>query len=236
MSKGKSKRPPPSICSSARKVGGGSSKKPCRNSSRKGRRRNNSRGWWRLSGTAGPPTLYDNLSQIRKDYEKSLEAYHAERTRIINMAMVICFIVGLGLLLLVLMLGILRMVRGFGFWLPALGATACCVIIASMTLAPSRFNLQKFQAVAFLPYHAETPDRNGDRVNAKLAELKKLPESPERESNFRNFRTDLSIGKNRMHCHKSGDNDPEMLFDLEQQLEDLGEDGVLVLNGAKATK
>ena len=73
-----------------------------------------------LTGTAGPPTLYDNLAQIRKSYEKSLDAYHTERTRLINMAMVICFVVGLGLLLAVLMLGMLRMVRGFSFWLPAL--------------------------------------------------------------------------------------------------------------------
>jgi uncharacterized membrane protein len=110
-----------------------------------------------MSGTAGPPTLYDNLSQIQKNYSKSLDAYNTERTRIINMAMVICFLVGLGLLLMVLMLGMLKLVRGFGFWLPALGATACCVLIASMTLAPSRFNLNKFQTVAFLPYQTKLP-------------------------------------------------------------------------------
>lgn len=110
-----------------------------------------------LSGKAGPPTLYDNLSQIQKNYAKSLELYQNARTRLINMAMVICFLVGLGLLVMVLMLGMLKLVRGFGFWLPALGATACCVLIATMTLDPSRFNLRKSQTVAFLPYQTKLP-------------------------------------------------------------------------------
>jgi uncharacterized protein YfaS (alpha-2-macroglobulin family)/uncharacterized membrane protein len=134
-----------------------------------------------MNGEAAPPTLFDNLSQISKTYAKSLDAYKSERTRIINMAMVICFLVGLGLLLMVVMLGLLKMVRGFGFWLPALGATACCVLVASMTLDPSRFNLGRSKTVAFLSYQTKVaPTTTGAEIDeladADGEEIKKLGE------------------------------------------------------------
>jgi hypothetical protein len=124
-----------------------------------------------MNGTAGPPTLFDNLGKIQKSYETSLECYRAEQTRIVNAALVVCFFAALGLLVLVVMLGLFKLVRGFGFWLPALGVTTCGVLIALMALSPSLLNLRKYQVVAFASYREKSDIEKRNKIFAELRKL-----------------------------------------------------------------
>ena len=73
--------------------------------------------------------MYDNIEQIRANYKKCLADYQADRTRALNTLTAASFFGGLGLVLLVAMLGVMRIVSGMHLWVSAIGATTCCLII-----------------------------------------------------------------------------------------------------------
>jgi uncharacterized protein YfaS (alpha-2-macroglobulin family) len=108
-------------------------------------------------GAGRPPLMYDNIEQIRSNYKKSLAAYQADRTRALNMLTAISFFGGLGLVLLVVMLGLMRIVSGMHLWIPAVGATVCCLIIGAILMNPDQLTPAQGNAVAFLSWHAPTP-------------------------------------------------------------------------------
>jgi len=101
-----------------------------------------------------PPAIADNLNQIRANYEKSLADYQADRTNALNTLTTASFFGGLGLVLLVAMLGLMRIVAGMHLWIPAVGATTCCLIVGAILMDPGRLATGEFTAVAFLPYQA----------------------------------------------------------------------------------
>jgi alpha-2-macroglobulin-like protein len=110
-----------------------------------------------LVGAGRPPLMYDNIEQIRSNYKKSLAAYQADRTRALNTLTAISFFGGLGLVLLVVMLGLMRIVSGMHLWIPAVGATVCCLIIGAILMNPDQLTPAQGNAVAFLSWHAPTP-------------------------------------------------------------------------------
>ena len=65
--------------------------------------------------------MFDNLGEVRAKYERSLAEYQRKRTRVIADHDAIGFLRGLGLLLFVTMLGLLKIVAGLRLWLPAVG-------------------------------------------------------------------------------------------------------------------
>ncbi len=103
---------------------------------------------------AAPPAMADNLNQIRANYEKSLADYQADRTNALNTLTTASFFGGLGLVLLVAMLGLMRIVAGMHLWIPAVGATTCCLIVGAILMDPGRLATGEFTAVAFSPYQA----------------------------------------------------------------------------------
>ncbi|MBN2579223.1 MAG: hypothetical protein JXB10_09550 [Pirellulales bacterium] len=123
-----------------------------------------------VSGPGGPPLLYDNLGKIQKKYEKGLDNYRAQRTQWISTLMTVCFLSGLGLLLLMLMLGILRAVSGAGFWLPALGATTCCMILGLILVAPQQMAFENLHTVAFRPYQPPTRVERQKEIAQQLSQ------------------------------------------------------------------
>jgi len=114
-----------------------------------------------LGGAVGPPAMYDNIDQLRSNYEKSLADYEADRTPALNTLTAASFFGGLGLVLLVAMLGVMRIVSGVHLWIPAVGATTCCLILGAILMDPERQTSGRGAVVAFLPYQtpkAKIPD------------------------------------------------------------------------------
>ena len=141
-----------------------------------------------LNGMAGPPLMYDNLGRIRADYQKSLAAYHDDRTQIIYTVITFSFLGMLGLLLLVFMMGLLRIIRGASFWLPVLGTIACSVIIGALLTDPQRFAGHTNQAVPFLPYQvpaAVSTVKNVIESQKKSTEEKSADKSTPQQTNRR---------------------------------------------------
>jgi hypothetical protein len=114
------------------------------------------RGWRRFAELGGPPIMFDNIGRIRDDYEKRLVEYRADRTKALNTLTTASFFGGLGLVLLVAMLGLMRIVSGMHLWIPAIGATTCCLIVGAILMDPGRLTPGPDVAVAFSPYHATT--------------------------------------------------------------------------------
>jgi hypothetical protein len=85
-----------------------------------------------------PPMVFDNLGDLRARYEENLSEYRAQRTWALNTVIVLSFFGGLGLALLTTMLGLLRIVRRSGLWLPTAVAAVCCVVVSAVSMDPSR--------------------------------------------------------------------------------------------------
>ena len=103
---------------------------------------------------APPPAMADNLNQIRSDYESSLADYQADRTNALNTLTTASFFGGLGLVLLVAMLGLMRIVAGMHLWIPAIGATTCCLIMGAILMDPGRLATGELTAVSFSLHQA----------------------------------------------------------------------------------
>lgn len=104
--------------------------------------------------SSGPPAMFDNLNQIYAQYETRLADYQADRSNALGLLVTVSFLGGLGLALLVAMLGSLRIVSGMHLWIPAVGATICCLITGAILTDPDRLATGDGPPAAFMPYHA----------------------------------------------------------------------------------
>ena len=98
-----------------------------------------------------PPVLFDNLDELRAQYEATLSEYRAKRTHVVNALIMLSFFGGLALALLVTMLALLRIVWGSRLWLPTVVATVCCVVVTAVSNEPSRMKPVEATAVGFAP-------------------------------------------------------------------------------------
>ncbi|MEN6557247.1 MAG: MG2 domain-containing protein [Thermoguttaceae bacterium] len=106
-----------------------------------------------------PPRMFDNLTQIRENYQKSLAEYQAGRTRVLNTLTIVSFLGGLGLVLLVAMLGLMQIVSGLSLWAATIGAATCCLIVGAILMDPIQQGARLDRVVAFAsnPAGAEKP-------------------------------------------------------------------------------
>ena len=104
--------------------------------------------------------LFDNLDELRAQYEATLSDYRAKRTHVVNALIMLSFFGGLALALLVTMLALLRIVWGSRLWLPTVVATVCCVVVTAVSNEPSRMKPVEATAVGFAPLHAARRRRN----------------------------------------------------------------------------
>ena len=127
--------------------------------------------WAAQRGRPGeaPPLMCDNLEQIRSNYEKCLADYQAGRTEALNTLTLSSFFGGLGLVLLVAMLGLMRIVSGMHLWIPAIGATTCCLIIGAILMDPGRIAPAQDVAVPFRGYQAAAA-KGGEDAGASSRE------------------------------------------------------------------
>ena len=103
------------------------------------------------------PLLFDNLGELRAQYEATLSEYRAKRTHVVNALIMLSFFGGLALALLVTMLALLRIVWGSRLWLPTVVAMVCCVVVTAVSNEPSRMKPVEATAVGFAPC-AAAPD------------------------------------------------------------------------------
>jgi len=99
-----------------------------------------------------PLVLFDNLNELRAQYEATLSEYRAKRTHVVNALIMLSFFGGLALALLVTMLALLRIVWGSRLWLPTIVATICCVVVTAVSNEPSRMKPVEAATVGFAPY------------------------------------------------------------------------------------
>ena len=129
-----------------------------------------------LQDAATPPVIYDNLNELRDQYEATLSEYRAKRTQAVNALVMLGFFGGLGLALLVTMLALLRIVRGSQLWLPTVVATLCCVVVTAVSNDPSRMKPVEVAAVGFAPYAALPPVAPQQAPDAPAGPLQRLAE------------------------------------------------------------
>ncbi|NQU22661.1 MAG: hypothetical protein HQ567_15400, partial [Candidatus Nealsonbacteria bacterium] len=119
---------------------------------------------------ANPPLMYDNLETIRSKYEESLSDYQGRREGILNALITVGFVVGLGLVLLVVMLGLLKVVSGVRLWVPAVGVTVCCAIIGVILIEPAWRGSDAELVVAFKQFDMAPPEISPETSEAATEE------------------------------------------------------------------
>jgi hypothetical protein len=132
------------------------------------------------SSDSHAPMLFDNLKEIRDNYDQSLLKYRQRQTQLLYALTTVCFFGGLGLLLLVVMLGLLRIVWGMRFWLPAVAVSFCCLVLGETLTESRRLSAPHEDAVAFVPYSG--PSVTQRKSDVKSAAAGKSGEEPARQT------------------------------------------------------
>ncbi len=114
-----------------------------------------------LAASISPPTVFDNLSQLQKQYKDSLASYRANRTRPQNSLTVASLLGGLGLVLFVAMLAIMNVPTGLRLWAPAISAAIVCVVMGAVLMNPERRHSMSGSMVAFAPFNTAPPPAPG---------------------------------------------------------------------------
>jgi hypothetical protein len=104
-----------------------------------------------------PPAMFDNLAELEKRYRKSLDAYQAKRTQLLNTLTIMSFFGAVGLVLLAAMLSLMRIASGLRIWLPALLSAALSLTVGTIVLNPESLKSNTKQAAAYVPFHLAPP-------------------------------------------------------------------------------
>jgi hypothetical protein len=99
-----------------------------------------------------PPAVLDNLDQLQAKYEENLAEYRAKRTRPLDALITLSFFGGLGLVLGITILGLLKGLAGARLWVPALLAAASCAVGGGVVRDASWHQSVDSAAVAFASF------------------------------------------------------------------------------------
>jgi hypothetical protein len=105
---------------------------------------------------AEPPTVLDNLAELRSRYREGLETNRAQRGRVVNLLMALAFFGGLGLVWFVAMLSLLNVPCGARLWGPAIGTAVVCLLVGAVVLNPPG-RTATAQSVAFASFENPLP-------------------------------------------------------------------------------
>ncbi len=111
-------------------------------------------------GAVPPPLMFDNLSALQAKYQQSFSNYEHQRTQALRALTGLSFFGGLGLLLLVTMLGLMKVAAGMRLWAPAVSAAACCLWMGFVLMDPGRHDVKV--AVPFASLKAPPRAESGD--------------------------------------------------------------------------
>ena len=133
------------------------------------------------SAAAEPPLMYDNLSQIRSRYEEGWAEYRAGQTNLLSTVATAGLFGGLGLVLFVAMLGLMRILSGLFLWIPVLCVIASCVLLGATLVDLNRLAVGSESAATFAVYRAPSPKAKpatrpeGDTAEAAKGQPERLP-------------------------------------------------------------
>jgi hypothetical protein len=133
-----------------------------------------------VSTDSRAPMLFDNLKEIRDNYDQSLLIYRQRQSQLLYALTTVCFFGGQGLLLLVVMLGLMRIVWGMRFWLPAVAVSLCCLVLGETLTESRRLSAPHEDAVAFVSYSGPSLQQRKPGVDSAAAT--KGEEEPARQS------------------------------------------------------
>jgi hypothetical protein len=102
--------------------------------------------------------MFDNLDQLVAQYRENFEDYRTHRTRLLDTATTVSFFAGLGLVLFVAMLGLLKIVEGIRLWVPAVGVTITSLILGAILMDPGRLGGGPSGDVPFSPFNMAHQD------------------------------------------------------------------------------
>ena len=125
--------------------------------------------------TLRPPVLFDNLDELRAQYEATLSEYRAKRTHVVNALIMLSFFGGLALALLVTMLALLRIVWGSRLWLPTAVAMVCCVVVTAVSNEPSRMKPVEATAVGFASFVPQGDVESKEQTRSESAVATPMP-------------------------------------------------------------
>ncbi len=111
--------------------------------------------WADPQGATPPPTVYDNLGEIRQRYFAGLARLRAERSTAMNALTTIGLLGGIGLLLLTVMLSLMNLSGGLRLWTPAVVGAAVGVGVGVVLLNPAHLRPVPDGLAAFASYRLE---------------------------------------------------------------------------------
>jgi hypothetical protein len=100
-----------------------------------------------------PPAMFDNLAELEKRYRKSLDAYQAKRTQLLNTLTIMSFFGAGGVVLLAAMLSLLRIASGLRIWLPSLLSAVLALTVGTIVLNPESLKSGTKQSAVYVPFH-----------------------------------------------------------------------------------
>ena len=133
-----------------------------------------------LGAQSGPPTaekapaMFDNLAQLRADYQQLLADYQSAHARAVDTIITASFFGGVGLILLVTMLGLMRILSGMSLWVAGVAAVISTTLIGAVLAdAASRQTTGQDLPVAFSSYHAtEKSGASKEKTNESASPIK----------------------------------------------------------------
>jgi hypothetical protein len=123
-----------------------------------------------------PPAVFDNLLDLRKRYQESLNAYRANRTIALSTLTILCVFGGAVLLLAATMLTLLNVTAGLRLWIPITLAAVMGLLVGRILISPESLDSSPDGGVAFVPFSIATkasPEKGPDAGPAKTAKESK---------------------------------------------------------------
>lgn len=125
-----------------------------------------------VQGQAAPPAVLDNLHDIEAKHRDSLDAFRANRSRLLNTLTMVSLFGSAGLVLLVAMLSLMNIAGGIRLWGVAMAVAATCLVLGAILMNPERLQSAGEDLAAFTSNGTEP----GEGGRAMAADAR--PEEP----------------------------------------------------------
>lgn len=125
-----------------------------------------------------PPAVFDNLLDLRKRYQESLNSYRTSRTQTLSTLITWSFFGGAGLLLLATMLTLMNVAVGLWLWIPVVISAGTCLSVGVILISPETLRADSDRAVAFVPFSLEPQASEAKGATAKPAAAGPAPTKP----------------------------------------------------------
>jgi hypothetical protein len=136
-----------------------------------------------LGGRAHPPAMFDNLSELQKQYEENLAKYRAKRNWLSDALTALSVLGGVGLLILMAMLSLLNVAGGPRQWATAIAVATVCLLVGGALVGPGRWQSPPEGAVPYAPFDMAPVGPPPDGQNPAEPEAAEQPAGGDEEGN-----------------------------------------------------